>query len=76
MGRAHRHHTDYGAVVVLDSRLDNTFSSFFPPWIKQEFTEYQNPKRLCVDLHRFYQNVCYKLTLKEIKEKQGAFKGY
>jgi len=40
MGRAHRHQNDYGAVVVLDSRLDNTFSEFFPPWIKQEFTEY------------------------------------
>jgi Rad3-related DNA helicase len=66
MGRAHRHQNDYGAVVVLDSRLDNTFSEFFPPWIKQEFTEYNNPKRLCVDLHYFYQNVFYKQTLNQI----------
>ena len=66
MGRAHRHKNDYGSVVVLDSRLDNTFSEFFPPWILQEFTEYQNAKKLCQGLSAFYQNIMYKQTLNQI----------
>ena len=57
MGRAHRHFSDYGAVIVLDSRLDNEVSECFPPWIFQEFTEYSNLKKLCSEIHHFFSHV-------------------
>ena len=57
MGRAHRHSHDYGAVVVLDSRLDSEVSELFPPWIYREFTEYSQLKKLCSELHHFYAQI-------------------
>ena len=57
MGRAHRHQYDYGAVVVIDSRLENEFCELFPPWILRELTEYKATHLLIPDLAYFYQGV-------------------
>jgi Rad3-related DNA helicase len=60
MGRAHRHKDDYGAVVVIDSRLESDYSEFFPPWIKRELTEYKSMNKLFYDIGHFFKDMAYK----------------
>lgn len=60
MGRAHRHEKDFGAVVVIDSRLEDEHTQFFPPWIRRDLATHMSMRGLCQEVARFYQDVQYR----------------